>query len=84
MNPTLKKLSNPNLSGKDLAGLLQKHIGDGTNKIHCHEALEAISRIKNKSIRDTAKTTSIIFYSNDGDFCMTLLSVIAILKNIKQ
>lgn len=46
MNPVIRKLSGPPRSLADVADLLEKHIGDGTDEASTKEALEALRRIR--------------------------------------
>jgi len=54
VNPVLRKLSDPRLSRFDIASLIEKHIGDGSNEFHCEQAYKAFTRIREPSIRNVA------------------------------
>ena|ERR1700690_1095245 len=55
VNPILKKLSNSDLSRLEIAGLLEKHIGDGSNECHCQDACDALRRIHDQNINSEAR-----------------------------
>jgi hypothetical protein len=46
MNPTLKGLAKSGLSKTEIANLIEKHIGPGTNEWHCEEALKELRRLR--------------------------------------
>jgi len=58
MNPVLKKLRSGKLSSLEIAALLEKHIGDGTNKEHCRDAC-----------KNYAQFTEAILMSAGGNYC---------------
>lgn len=55
MNPILRKLRRKNLSPADVAQLLEKHIGDGSNEFHCRQACEALRTIRREDTRSYAQ-----------------------------
>lgn len=52
VNSVLKKLRGPRVGYAEAAALLEKHIGDARNELHCADALEAISRMRNTKIKN--------------------------------
>lgn len=46
INPLLGKLTGPLRTPADVADLLERHIGDGTDELRCREALAALQRIR--------------------------------------
>jgi len=79
MNPVLKKLRDRSLSSGELANLLQKHIGDGLNEIHCREAVEALRRISDEGSRVAAEVTAELVRHSCGD-CEAVQRVIEMFR----
>ena len=46
MNPILQQLSGPPRSLADVADLLERHIGDGSDDRPCREAIEALRKLR--------------------------------------
>lgn len=46
MTPIYRKLSGPRQSLADIADILEHHVGDGENPVLCHEALDALRRVR--------------------------------------
>lgn len=80
VNPILKKLSCPRLSAAEIATLLEKHIGSGSNETHCVQAIEAISRIKSCQIRGVAKAVNLLLMNN-GPPCERIGAIISHLRS---
>ena len=67
-NPVLKKLSKPGIPDSEIADLLEKHIGMGSNESHCRDAFEALRRIKNHDSVAVARVVSLLV-SNGSNYC---------------
>ncbi len=79
MNPTLRKISSAK-SASEIADLLQKHIGEGTNQSHCKDACEAaIQRIENGELKQVIQV--IINVNSSYSWCQTAQVIIAMLRN---
>lgn len=79
MNPTLRKISSAK-SAREIADLLQKHIGEGANQSHCEDACQAAAqRIVNGEIKET--TQCIITICTGLNWCDTAQIIIAMLRN---
>lgn len=79
MNPMLRKISSAK-SASEIADLLQKHIGEGTNQSHCKDACDAATqRIENGEIKKTIQII-ITIYSNYS-WCETAKIIITMLRN---
>jgi hypothetical protein len=50
MSSILKKVSSATASPEIIANLLEKHIGESRYERHCSEAIESISKIKDKQL----------------------------------
>ena len=46
MSPILRNLTGPPRSLADVANMLERHIGDGTDEARCKEAIDALRRIR--------------------------------------
>jgi hypothetical protein len=83
MNPTLKHLSKAANTPVELADLLERHIGAGTNELHCTQACEALRRIRHQRTR----IVSLVIARMDGSSsapCDAIRSVINYLRNAEQ
>jgi hypothetical protein len=49
MNPVLRELYGPRRSIADIADLLERHIGDGSDPARCEEALAALRRVREQN-----------------------------------
>lgn len=79
MNPMLRKISSAK-SASEIADLLQKHIGEGTNQSHCKDACEAAAqRIENEEIKKTIQ--AVITLYTGLNWCETAQVIIAMLRN---
>lgn len=82
MNPMLRKISSAK-SASEVADLLQKHIGEGTNQSHCKDACAAATqRIENGEIKQVIQVI-IAIYSNYS-WCETAKIIIAVLRNLVE
>lgn len=80
MNPVLKKLSNPRLSRFEVANLLQKHVGDGSNEHHCAQACSALRRIRNED-QSAVVRVLVRLVQADGTNCQAIQAAIANLRS---
>ena len=67
-NPVLKSLSRQGLSRSEIADLLEKHIGPGTNELHCKEAFDALNRIRDLQVGIPARVTGLLI-GNGSNYC---------------
>ena len=79
-NPVLRKLGSPKLSARDIADLLQRHIGDGSNESHCKDACEALRRIRNEETRAVVQLTAVISRTCNN-YCEVVKQVIEVLRS---
>ena len=80
MNPTLRKLSKPGLPALEIARLLQKHVGGGTNPSHCEDAVAALRRIHDEGTNAVTRVLARLLES-DRDPCSTIREVVELLQN---
>ena len=80
MNPTLKKLSSPNLSRFDIASLLERHIGEGSSQFHCEEAVAALRRIRHEETNVAVRIIARLL-DTETDPCKTIRAVVANLRS---
>ena len=80
MNPVLRKLSSGRLSVGELADLLEKHIGDGSNESHCETACDALRRIRNPETNALARAVQVLQRSNGFRACEVVQQIIAALR----
>ena len=80
MNPVLKKLSDPHLSRNQVADILEKHIGDGSNDYHCEQACNALRRIRDADTSAVVRTIAALL-DRDGKHCETINVIIANLRS---
>jgi hypothetical protein len=83
MNPMLKKLRGRQLTARDLAELLKKHIGAGANEGHCHDAVDALHTIRDDVLREQAMNTAILF-GGVGCDCDVIRNVIVMLEKLTR
>lgn len=82
MNPVLRKLRQTK-TREQIANLLEKHIGDGSNQGHCRQAYDALLlRGRDEDAKLVAEFARALT-SNDGDWCAGIHAAIASLR-IKQ
>lgn len=80
MNPVLRKLSKRLLSPAGMADLLEKHIGDGTNDLHCKQACDALSKIQDHDIRVQVCITVRLLSESTTD-CLIARRIIELLRS---
>jgi hypothetical protein len=78
-NSVLKKLRSRKVSAQQIADLLEKHIGDGLNEIHCRDACEALGTIRSEELRRLVHIVDVIFRNGDN-YCNAVRRVIAVLR----
>jgi hypothetical protein len=76
-NPVLRNIRRAN-TAEEIAALLKKHIGLGTNQQHCREAYEAVlARAKDPELKSTAEVLGrIILSDHPDDWCQTMRLII--------
>jgi len=79
--PTLKQLSDPKRSPRELAALLLKHIGDGSNDSHCEQAYKALRRIRDPRIQQVVTVTAGCFSVPPYTYSQMMNEVIRVLQN---
>lgn len=82
MNPVLRKLSKPGLSRLEAAELLEKHIGDGENTLHCTEAIGALHRIRDAKHNAVGRVLARLAIAANDPPCMAMREVIAYLRGV--
>ncbi len=80
VNPVLRKLSDRRLSPFEIASLVEKHIGDGSNEFHCEQAYNALTRIRQAKIRQVVRAHARI-QKSFNNYSATIKSVIRILRS---
>ena len=80
VNPILRKLSKPDLPALEIARLLEKHVGSGTNASQCEHAVAALSRIHDEGTNAVTRVLARLLES-DNDPCSTITAVIELLRN---
>jgi hypothetical protein len=85
MIPTLKKISSAK-SASEIAELLQKHIGDGTNQKHCEAACDAVRRIRNEDIRTFLQRQKVLLNVEGAEvnWCEFARFIISLLHTYKR
>jgi hypothetical protein len=79
MNPTLRKLSDARLTPIEIATLLEKHIGSGSDDFHCRQALDALERIPTDAPHVAARVLARLV-ETDASPCDTIKLIIARLR----
>jgi hypothetical protein len=79
-NPVLRKLRSGKVGAAEIANLLAKHIGDGSNESHCQSAVEALSRIRDDGTRNFTELIRILQQSNGFPACEIITQVITGLR----
>jgi len=80
VNPVLRKLGSGHLSVGQLADLLGKHIGNGSNDVHCQAALDAIHRIRDHEMNALAHFIGVLQIANGQSACEVVRQIIAALR----
>lgn len=75
----LKALRGPRLSAKTVADLLEMLRGDGTNELLCSEALDALPRMRDKTVWKLARAT-VLLMPNDATVCQQVDAVVTLLR----
>lgn len=84
MNSVLRKLGSKHLSAGQIADLLEKHIGDDSNEVHCQAALDAIRRIRDHEMNSLAHLISVLQTANDQGACEVVRQIVAALRAVAQ
>ena len=79
MNPVLRELYGPRRSIADVADLLERHIGDGTDRDRCKEALEALRRVRGQNPTYYLRI-ALRALDADTEPCETVRAVVAVLR----
>lgn len=82
-NPVLRKLSSRKLLPRDMADLMQKHVGDGENEGYCREACDALGRIRNDGLRGQVQLVLRFSRATNPDFtwCEVAREIIKVLRD---
>ena len=76
MFPILRKLSHVR-SKAEIADLLQRHIGNGSNQTHCKHAFEALQqRVHINEVNETAEVIMQICLISEDHWCSVVRTII--------
>lgn len=79
-NPVLRKLRSGKVRAAEVADLLAKHIGDGSNESHCQSAVDELRRIRDDGTRNFTELIRILQQNNGFPPCEIITQVITGLR----
>lgn len=85
MMPMLKKINRAKSAG-EIAYLLEKVIGDGTNEYHCKAACDALRRVRNEDLRNFLLCQKVLLGAESAEvnYCEIAKFIISLLHTYEK